>query len=144
MQMRIRIFTGLLALLVAPSLAWAQVVLLGTGGTDAGAQATREVELAWDASPSAGVTYNIYRSEVAGGCAKMPPHSSCTKLNLTAVSVLTFMDAAVPVGKSYFYTVTAVRMTIESGPSNEAIFDFTVPAPPSNLRERWSKRPLGL
>ncbi|KKL59204.1 hypothetical protein LCGC14_2217700, partial [marine sediment metagenome] len=30
--MRIRIFVGLVALLLAPSLAWAQVVIPGTGG----------------------------------------------------------------------------------------------------------------
>lgn len=98
------------------------------------AQATREVELAWDASPSVGVTYNAYRSEVAGGCTSVPPDTSCSKLNSSPISVLTFTDTAVPVGKSYFYTATAERFSIESGPSNEVNVDLTVPAPPNNLR----------
>jgi hypothetical protein len=110
------------------------VALIVSVGTDTRAQTTREVELAWDASPSAGVTYNAYRSEVAGGCAAVPPHASCAKLNSTPILVLSFTDAAVPVGRSYFYTATAERFSIESGPSNEVNVDLTVPAPPSNLR----------
>lgn len=110
------------------------VALIVSIGTDASAQATREVELAWDASPSVGVTYNACRSEVAGGCVGVPPHASCIKLNSILILVLTFTDAAVLVGKSYFYTATAERFSIESGPSNEINVDLTVPAPPSNLR----------
>lgn len=110
------------------------VALIVSVGTEATAQATRRVDLAWDASPSPGVTYNVYRSEVAGGCATLPPDASCIKLNSTPISVLTFTDTAVPIGVSYFYTVTSFRNTLESVRSNEAPADLTLPAPPSNLR----------
>ena len=110
------------------------LALLTLAPLTAEAQATREVELAWDASTSVGVTYNAYRSEVVGGCAGVPPDVSCARLNSSPILVLTFTDTAVPVGKNYFYTMTAERFSIESGPSNEVNVDLTVPAPPSNLR----------
>ena len=110
------------------------VVLIMSVGTDARAQATRQVELAWDASTSAGVTYNIYRSEVTGGCVGVPQDPTCIKLNSTPISVLTFTDTGVPIGKSYFYTTTAFRNTLESIHSGEAEANLIPPAPPSNLR----------
>ncbi|KKL68290.1 hypothetical protein LCGC14_2126450 [marine sediment metagenome] len=110
------------------------VALIVSVGLEARAQTTRTVELAWDASPTAGVSYNVYRSEVVGGCALVPPDVTCTKLNPTPVLVLTFTNLAVPVNSIHFYTVKAVRNTIESVPSNEVVVDLTAPAPPSNLR----------
>ncbi|MCB7129734.1 MAG: hypothetical protein J3T61_09385 [Candidatus Brocadiales bacterium] len=110
------------------------VGLIASVGTDAYAQATRTVELAWDASPSAGVTYNIYRSEVTGGCVGVPQDPTCIKLNSTPISVLTFTDTGVPVGKVYFYTATSFRNTLEGIHSGEAEANLIPPAPPSNLR----------
>lgn len=110
------------------------VALIVSVGTDTRAQATREVELAWDASPSAGVTYSVYRAEISGGCTSTPPDVTCVKLNPTPISVLTFTDTAVPVGVSYFYTATSFRNTLESIHSVELEVDLTPPAPPSNLR----------
>ena len=110
------------------------VALIVSVGTDARAQTTREVELSWDASPSTGVTYNIYRSEVTGGCVSVPQDPTCVKLNPAPISGLTFTDTGVPVGKAYFYTATAFRNTLESIHSVEVEGNLIPPEPPTNLQ----------
>ncbi len=111
------------------------VALIASVGTDARAQATRSVELAWDASVSPGVTgYNIYRSEVTGGCVGVPQDPTCVKLNPAPISGLTFTDIGVPVGKAYFYTATAFRNTLESIHSVEVEGNLIPPEPPTNLQ----------
>lgn len=98
------------------------------------AQATRTIDLSWDASISTGVTYNIYRSEVTLGCVGVPQDPTCIKLNSAPISGLTFTDTGVPVGKVYFYTATAFRNTLESIHSVEVEGNLIPPEPPTNLQ----------
>jgi Putative Ig domain len=59
------------------------------------------VLLNWTASPSSGVTgYNVYRSTVDG--------SGYVKINPSPVSGLTYNDASVVSGTTYYYVTTAV------------------------------------
>ena len=78
----------------------------------AAAQTGHSVVLAWGASPTAGVTYNVYRATVSGG-----PY---TQLNTGNVSSLSFTDTGVSNGATYFYVVRAFDGTLESANSNEA------------------------
>ena len=58
------------------------------------------VDLKWNASPSRGVRYNVYRSEKAAG-----PYS---KLTADPVPGTAYTDRMVQSGHTYFYAVTAV------------------------------------
>ena len=75
---------------------------------------SHSVTLSWSASSSPGVAgYNVYRATVAGG-----PYA---KLNGSPVSSLSFTDASVAGGGTYFYVATAVDGSmVESGFSEEA------------------------
>ncbi len=85
------------------------VALSGTGQ----AASTHSVLLQWDASATTGVSgYNVYRAGSSGGY-------STTPLNSTPVTTLTFTDATVASGQSYFYVVTAVDAGQASSDSNE-------------------------
>ncbi|HUI41246.1 MAG TPA: IPT/TIG domain-containing protein [Terriglobia bacterium] len=77
------------------------------------------VTLNWDGSTGGGqVTgYNVYRGTTSGG----------ETLLTSAGDILTFQDAAVSAGQTYYYEVTATGPGGESGRSNEAI--AVVPAP---------------
>jgi hypothetical protein len=72
------------------------VALSGTGT----AAVVHSVSLAWAASTSTVVGYNVYRGSVSGG-----PY---TMLTSTPDSALTYTDMAVTAGQTYFYVVTAV------------------------------------
>ena len=86
------------------------------------------VTLTWNASPTAGVTYNVYRGSATGVCSGIP-----TPIK-TGLSVLTFIDTNVTSGQTYVYAVTAVKGG-ESACSNEAQVTVpTIPAPPSSLQ----------
>ena len=92
-----------------------------------------QVTLAWDASDTPNVTYNVHRSKTAGGCADVAA-ASCTKLNTAPINVLTFTDTT-PVSGRFFYVATAVDAdSIESIPSNE-LSVILPPKPPKNLRK---------
>jgi archaellum component FlaF (FlaF/FlaG flagellin family) len=72
--------------------------------------------LAWNASPTTGVTgYNVYRGTTAGG-------ESSTPLNSTPVSGTTYKDESVTAGATYYYVVRAIAAdgVTESADSNEA------------------------
>src|SRR2546425_561382 len=56
--------------------------------------------LSWNPSPSAAVSYNVYRGTQSGG--------SYQKLNSSPVSTTTYTDNSVLAGQTYFYVVTAV------------------------------------
>jgi hypothetical protein len=65
------------------------------------AASSHSVMLNWSASPSPGVTgYNVYRSTVSG--------SGYTKINSSAVSGLSYTDATVVNGITYYYVTTSV------------------------------------
>lgn len=83
----------------------ATVSLSGTG--------MHSVVLTWDASPTGGVTYNVYRGTASGG-------ETATPINTAAITTLTLTDTSVKPGTTYYYTVRAVDSAGSSGPSNEA------------------------
>lgn len=93
-------------------------------GTEAlsgsGLQPSHSVALAWNASPSTVVGYNIYRGGQTGG-----PY---TRLNASVQPGLTYSDSNVQAGVTYFYVVTAVDgNSVESLFSNESA--AAVPTP---------------
>ena len=83
----------------------AVVSLSGTGA--------HSVVLSWNASPTGGVTYNVFRGSSPGG-------EGATPINTSPINLLTFTDTSVTPGGSYYYTVEAVNSAGSSAPSNEA------------------------
>jgi hypothetical protein len=66
------------------------------------ARADHSVMLKWTASPSPGVTgYNVYRSTTSG--------SGYSKINPSLVGGLSYTDASVVNGQTYYYVTTAVN-----------------------------------
>lgn len=98
------------------------------------AMAQNSVKVSWDASATTGVSYNLYRSKAAGGCATAGPQ--CVKVNTTAVAVLTFTDTTLATSSGrWFYVVRAIDADgIESANSNELAV-ILPPATPANLRQ---------
>jgi hypothetical protein len=85
------------------------VSLAGTGQSPTPAYT---VQLTWDASTSQVVGYIVLRGETSGG-----PY---TPLFATALNALSYTDATVASGATYYYVVTAIGETgIESGLSNQ-------------------------
>ena len=84
----------------------ATVTLSGTG--------MHSVVLTWDASPTGGVTYNVFRRSSSGS-------ESMTPINTAPITTLTFTDKNVTPGTTYYYTVEAVDSGGSSDPSNEAL-----------------------
>jgi hypothetical protein len=80
------------------------VTLSGTNQTGinftAAAGTAHSVALSWTASTSTVSGYNVYRSTVSG--------SGYTKLNSSLVAGLSYSDAAVQSGATYFYVATSV------------------------------------
>src|SRR3989442_1093601 len=75
--------------------------------------------LSWNPSPSAAVSYNVYRGTQSGG--------SYQKLNSSPVSTTTYTDNSVLAGQTYFYVVTAVdSRNVERVHSNEV--SATIPS----------------
>jgi hypothetical protein len=78
------------------------------------------VNLTWNASPSVGVKYNVYRSGTRGECFKIKS-DDCKKINLSPIAGTIYADNTVQGGQSYFYVAKAVSPSgKESSPSNEA------------------------
>lgn len=88
------------------------VSLSGTG--------MHSVVLTWDASPTMGVTYNVFRGTAAGA-------EGTTPINTSPVAALTYTDVNVAPGTGYYYTVEAVDSGGSSGPSNEAAAKIPTP-----------------
>jgi hypothetical protein len=73
---------------------------------------SHDVALAWTASTSAVIGYNVYRGQVSGG-----PY---TRVTATPVAGTSDVDSSVQSGSTYYYTVTSIDSNnIESGFSNE-------------------------
>jgi fibronectin type 3 domain-containing protein len=86
------------------------VTLSGTGAQPV----QHSVNLAWNASASQVVGYYVYRSTTSG--------SYGAPLNPTPQSGLTFIDANVQSGATYYYVVTAVDSSSQQSlNSNEAV-----------------------
>ncbi len=82
-----------------------------------------QVSLSW--TSSAGATgYNVKRGTASGG-----PYSTIA----TNVNTTNFLDTLVANGTHYYYIVTAVNATDESGPSNEANATPSAPQPTGSL-----------
>lgn len=78
------------------------------------------VQLSWGASSSAVIGYRVYRSETSG--------SSYTPLTGAALNALTYGDATVASGTTYYYVVTSVNAAgTESSYSNQV--SAVVPTP---------------
>ena len=93
--------------------------------------AQTSVSLSWDASATPGVSYNLYRTKTAAGCATAGP--GCIKVNTAPISALTFSDTVAASGR-WFYVVRAVDVDgVESVNSNELAV-ILPPSPPSNLK----------
>ncbi|HEY6465962.1 MAG TPA: choice-of-anchor D domain-containing protein [Candidatus Acidoferrales bacterium] len=90
----------------------ANVSLSGTG--------THSVVLTWDASPTGGVTYNVFRGTTSSG-------ESTTPINPSSITSLTYTDTNVTPGSTYYYTVEAVDSAGASTPSNQA--SAKIPSP---------------
>jgi hypothetical protein len=75
-----------------------------------------QVTLSWTASTGA-ISYNVKRSATTGG-----PYTT-----ISSPPTTTFTDAGLTNGTPYFYVVTAVNATGESGPSNQATATPTAP-----------------
>ncbi|HKW16780.1 MAG TPA: hypothetical protein VJO35_04670 [Terriglobales bacterium] len=69
------------------------------------------VNLSWGASTTAGVTYNLYRSDSSG---------SGYALVASALTTLSYSDTTVASGTTYYYVVTAFDGGAESSYSNQA------------------------
>jgi endoglucanase Acf2 len=100
-------------------------VTLGAGSTappppaapttlTASAVSSSQINLSWQASTTAGVTYNVHRSTTSG----FTPSSA----NLIASGITGTTSSNTGLGSSttFFYLVTAVNAGGESGPSNQA------------------------
>lgn len=101
-------------------------------------QAQSSVSLAWDASPTPSVTYNLYRTKTSAGCgvggAVGIVGPACIKVNSTPIAVLTFSDTPGVSGR-WFYVVRATDADgVESVNSNE-FGAIILPSPAGNLRK---------
>jgi hypothetical protein len=100
----------------APTAPAAPLNLTATGGN-------QQISLAWTASTGAN-SYNVKRSAGNGG-----PYTT-----VTSPSGTSYTDTTVTNGTTYYYVVTAVNATGESGNSNQASAtpSATPPVPPTN------------
>jgi hypothetical protein len=78
-------------------------------------QVTHTVALTWNASTSTVSGYNVYRSTVSG--------SSYVRINSSLDAALSFTDATVQNGITYYYVTTAVDAS-----GSESAFSNEVPA----------------
>lgn len=87
------------------------------------------VSLTWTASPTSGVTYNLYRGSAAGVCSGNPtPYQ-------TGITSTQFVDAVgLTDGQTIFYNVSAVKGGAESACDGELQVQIPVlPAAPTSL-----------
>lgn len=100
------------------------------------AQSSPTVLLTWLASPTAGVTYNVYREQAAGACTLTSTGTGpgCLLLNGTPLTALTYTDTTPPAGVQSFYVVRAFNSSgIGSLYSNEISVNLTAPGAPGTL-----------
>ena len=71
-------------------------------------QGSHSINLAWSASPTTGVKYNVYRNTAATG--------TFTKV-ATDVAALTYVDTNGVAGTTYFYEVSAICDTTTTCPT---------------------------
>jgi fibronectin type 3 domain-containing protein len=105
---------------------WYLALLLALAWPAIAQTAQHSIKLTWTAG-TGDVTYNVYRSTVAGG-----PYS---KLTTTPISVATYTDTTGTGGTKYFYVTTGLDASgVESINSNEASATFLLaPGAPTAL-----------
>jgi hypothetical protein len=84
-------------------------------GTGVAPSVAHTVGLNWGASTSTVAGYNVYRSSVSG--------SSYAKVNSALLAGLSYSDASVQSGQTYYYVATAVDAS-----GNESVYSHEVPA----------------
>jgi len=84
------------------------------------AASSSQINLTWAASPTAGVTYSVFRSTTSG----FAP-SGANRI-ASVVTGTSFVDKGLAASTTYFYLVEAANSTNASGPSNQA--SATTPA----------------
>lgn len=116
------------------------LALLFAGATYAQTATTATITLTWVASPTAGVSYNVYRETAPANQATLAgcyPGTTgqgpgCLLLNSTPISALTYTDT-IPTTAPVWYVIRAVNAAGVSGNSNEVAVSFVtivIPAPP--------------
>jgi hypothetical protein len=88
---------------------------VGNVNFTATAQQSHTVALSWNASTSTVTGYNVYRTTVSG--------TGYTRINPSLAGALSYTDAAVQNGTTYFYVTTAVDSN-----GNESAYSNEVPA----------------
>ncbi len=76
--------------------------------------------LTWAASPTSGVTYNVFRGTSSGG-------EGTTPINSSPITALMYTDTNVTPGTNYYYTIKDVNSGGSSPPSNEAVANVPNP-----------------
>ena len=89
----------------------------------ASAASPSQINLSWTASPTSGVTYNVYASTASG----FTPAAG--NRIATGVSGTSYQNMGLPAATTYYYVVTAANGAGESGGSNQATAT-TKPTPP--------------
>ena len=84
------------------------------------AASSSQINLSWQASTTAGVTYNVYRGTTSGFAL------SAANRVASGVTGTTFSNTGLAASTTFFYVVTAVNAGGESAPSNQA--SATTPA----------------
>ena len=110
----------LLRLFKASALLPIAMVALLSAAHPAQAKTPHSVFLHWDASKSAVVGHNVYRTAKSGG-----PY---TKLTRAPVPTVQYTDTSVKAGQTYFYAVSSVDSRKVEGPKSEEV-QTTVPTP---------------
>jgi Malectin domain/F5/8 type C domain/Fibronectin type III domain len=100
-------------------------------GLTATTASSSAINLAWTASPTPGVTYNVHRSTTSG----FTPSTS--NQIASGIPGLTYGDSGLVASTTYYYAVTASNSTGTSSPSNQANATTSAaagqPQPPSGL-----------
>jgi len=95
-----------------------RVIDAALSGTCTTTTSMHQVSLAWTASTTQNVTYNVYRSVTSG--------SYSTPL-ATLIGGTSYTDNSVTSGQTYYYVITAVSGGMESNHSNETTAVIPIP-----------------
>lgn len=87
---------------------------LAPSNLNAVAVSSSEINLSWTASPTSGVTYNVYASTVSGFV------PSASNLIASGIATTAFANTGLSPRTTYYYRVTAVNLAGESPHSNQA------------------------
>lgn len=83
------------------------------------------VDLSWTASPTSGVTYNVYRSTTQGQACSAPANKIAS-----GITLLTFADMNVTNGATYNWAISAQNAGGESACTLEVQAQIPIPPQP--------------